>query len=100
MDTLSSRGVPSGTAQSVARSMAETVTGNADSRTPTGDGPTAVAMRDAMSAVRMNFAEANKWVFYGMAIALGIGYLCALRHPGGRAQDRAEEKPARDPLER
>jgi hypothetical protein len=38
-----------------------------------------------MNAVRMDFAEANQWVFYGMAIALGIGFLCALRHPGGKA---------------
>jgi hypothetical protein len=45
-----------------------------------------------MSAVRMDFAEANQWVFYGMAIALGIGFLCALRHPGGRATTTATAK--------
>jgi hypothetical protein len=38
-----------------------------------------------MSAIRMDFAEANQWVFYGMAIALGVAFLCALRHPGGKA---------------
>jgi hypothetical protein len=27
-----------------------------------------------------------------MAIALGIGFLCALRHPGGRAATAAAEK--------
>ncbi|OIJ68095.1 MFS transporter [Streptomyces mangrovisoli] len=91
-DTLESRGVPSATARSAGRQISEAVTGNADGRTPTGNGPVATAMRDAMSAIRMDFAEANKWVFYGMAIALGIGYFCALRHPGGRAEEPAEEK--------
>ncbi|WP_405594034.1 hypothetical protein [Streptomyces sp. NBC_01092] len=38
-----------------------------------------------MNAIRMDFAEANQWVFYGMAIALGVGFLCAIRHPGGHA---------------
>jgi hypothetical protein len=48
-----------------------------------------------MSAIRMDFAEANQWVFYGMAIALGIGFLCALRHPGGKAADASTvEEPA------
>jgi hypothetical protein len=48
-----------------------------------------------MSAIRMDFAEANQWVFYGMAIALGIGYLCALRHPGGKVDANAKvEEPA------
>ncbi|MFE6595138.1 hypothetical protein [Streptomyces sp. NPDC057781] len=42
-------------------------------------------MREAMPAIRMDFAEANQWVFYGMAVALAVGYCCALRHPGGRA---------------
>jgi hypothetical protein len=73
----------------VARDITESVAGNGDSRPPTGTGPAAEATRDAMSAVRMDFAEANQWVFYGMAIALGIGFLCALRHPGGRAATTA-----------
>lgn len=37
-----------------------------------------------MSAIRMDFAEANQWVFCGMAITLGVAFLCALRHPGGK----------------
>ncbi|MGW0578871.1 MFS transporter [Streptomyces sp. NPDC002920] len=91
VDTLRSRGVPSGTAHSVAGDVTQQITGHADTRTPTGDGPAATAMRDAMSSVRMDFAEANQWVFYGMAVALGIGYLCALRHPGGRGPATAEQ---------
>ena len=90
--TLRSRGMPAGDADAVARDITESVTGNGDSRPPTGTGPAAEATRDAMDAVRMDFAEANQWVFYGMAIALGIGFLCALRHPGGRAATTATAK--------
>ncbi|MFJ3415989.1 MFS transporter [Streptomyces sp. NPDC086082] len=84
VSTLTSRGVSSGTANGVAKDIAEAVTGNGDARQPTGSGPAASAARDAMSSVRMDFAEANQWVLYGMAIALGIGYLVSLRHPGGK----------------
>ncbi|KAB1140707.1 MFS transporter [Streptomyces luteolifulvus] len=80
--TLTSRGLPQDAADAVSRDVAEAVTGHAEPHRPTGDGPLATTMRDAMSAIRMDFAEANQRVFYGMAIALGIGFLCALRHPG------------------
>ncbi|MCX4740718.1 MFS transporter [Streptomyces antibioticus] len=97
VDTLQERGVSSATANSVARDVTEAVTGNADARTPTGDSPAATAMRDAMSSIRMDFAEANQWVFYGMAIALGIGFLCALRHPGGAGTQTAADESANAP---
>ncbi|WP_426595738.1 MFS transporter [Cellulomonas sp. McL0617] len=32
-------------------------------------------------AVAHSFASASQWVFYGMAIALGVSFLAALRHP-------------------
>ncbi|MFD4968624.1 MFS transporter [Streptomyces sp. NPDC058417] len=83
--TLESRGVSEGRSQDIARQVAESVTGSGDARTPDGSGPAASATRDAMSAIRMDFAQANQWVFYGMAIALGIAFLFALRHPGGKA---------------
>ena len=92
--TLESRGVPAGTAESTARDVTESVTGNGDARPPTGTGPAAEATRDAMSAIRTDFAEANQWVFYGMAIALGIAFLCALRHPGGTVNAKVEEPAA------
>ncbi|MFD6819016.1 MFS transporter [Streptomyces sp. NPDC060085] len=91
VSTLTARGVSSDTANGVAKDIAEAVTGNGDARTPTGTGPAASAARDAMSSVRMDFAEANQWVFYGMAIALGIGYLIALRHPGGKGTPAVTE---------
>ncbi|MYR42995.1 MFS transporter [Streptomyces sp. SID5910] len=94
-DTLRSRGLPPGTAHDVARRISESVTGHGDSRPPTGNDTAAQATRDAMDAIRMDFAQANQWVFYGMAIALGIAFLCALGHPGGRAPAGESEGPAR-----
>ncbi|MFJ4122718.1 MFS transporter [Streptomyces sp. FT05W] len=94
VETLRSKGVPAGPANDAARSVAEAVTGNADAKEPAGDGRTATLMRDSMDAIRLDFAEANQWVFYGMALALGIAYLCALRHPGTRVTGDA---PVRTP---
>ncbi|WP_333737550.1 MFS transporter [Streptomyces sp. IBSBF 2806] len=97
-NTLESHGVPSSAAGDAARNVAEAVTGSGDNRQLSGDGAVARTVRESMSAIRMDFAEANQWVFYAMAVALGVGYLCALRHPGGRgvATDEApKEEPAR-----
>ncbi|WP_406011551.1 MFS transporter [Streptomyces sp. NBC_00637] len=95
-DTLQSRGVPSGAAEGAARNVAEAITGNADERQLDGAGPVARTVQDSMSAIRMDFAEANQWVFYGMAIALAVGYLCALRHPGGTSGTERTDGPTDD----
>ncbi len=87
VETLQAKGVPEDAAKEAARNVAEAVTGNPDAQSPTGEGPIATAMRESMNAIRMDFAEANQWVFYGMAIALGIAFLCSLRHPGTRVTD-------------
>ncbi|MGW0609165.1 MFS transporter [Streptomyces sp. NPDC002788] len=96
-NTLESRGMSASDANTVARDVTESVTGNGDSQAPTGTGRAAEASREAMSAIRMDFAEANQWVFYGMAIALGIAFLCALRHPGGKVNASA---PVEEPVAR
>ncbi|PRH76709.1 MFS transporter [Streptomyces solincola] len=88
--SLESHGLSADTSRSVAQDVAEAVSGHPDGRVPAGDGPVATAMRDSMDAIRLDFAEANQWVFYGMAIALGIGYLWALTHPGGRVTAHGE----------
>ncbi|WP_326782562.1 MFS transporter [Streptomyces longwoodensis] len=85
VDTLESRGLSSGTAHAVSRDVAQAVIGNPDAHRPGGDGATAATMRDAMASIRMDFAEANQWVFYGMAAAMALAFLVALRHPGGVA---------------
>ncbi|WP_443080343.1 MFS transporter [Streptomyces sp. SP18BB07] len=97
VETLTSRGVPDDAARDAARDVSEAVTGNPDSQAPGGDSEVATVMRDSMDAIRMDFAEANQWVFYGMAIALGIGFLCALRHPGTRVTEETRT-PDREPV--
>ncbi|HTT94570.1 MAG TPA: MFS transporter [Solirubrobacterales bacterium] len=52
---------------------------------------------EVFGAVPMSFAEASKDVFHGMAIALAIGFLIALRWmPGGKVEEGEvpEEEPA------
>jgi hypothetical protein len=39
------------------------------------------------SLVAHDFATATQWVLYGMAIALGLTFLAARRHPGRRVAD-------------
>ncbi|MFK4596622.1 EmrB/QacA subfamily drug resistance transporter [Streptomyces pristinaespiralis] len=94
VDTLTSKGVPETAAREAGRDIAQAVTGHADDRAPSGTGEGARIMRDSMDAIRMDFAEANQWVFYGMAVALAVAFLCALRHPGTRVTE--EPAPARD----
>ncbi|KOG31378.1 MFS transporter [Streptomyces resistomycificus] len=100
VETLRSRGVPDGPAREAAGDISQAVTGNPDAKTPTGDGSVATVMRDSMDAVRMDFAEANQWVFYGMAIALGIAFLCSLMHPGTRVTEEVQQTRQRVPADR
>ncbi|MFJ7157291.1 MFS transporter [Streptomyces sp. NPDC101118] len=93
--TLTAKGTPEDAAHGLARGIAERVTGHPDDHVPTGDGPTATAMRHAIQDIRLDFAEANRWVFYGMAIALGVAYLCTLLHPGTRVTTPSGRDPVR-----
>ncbi|MFE7931554.1 MFS transporter [Streptomyces sp. NPDC057456] len=96
-DTLQSGGMPAGTARSTARSVAEAITGNADDQQlSAGGSAVARTVQESMPQIRTDFAEANQWVFYGMAIALGVGYLCALRHPGGTSGTERADEPSDD----
>ncbi|MFC8175947.1 MFS transporter [Streptomyces sp. NPDC057325] len=90
-DTLTERGLPPAEAEATAGRVAEAVTGHPDGRAPTGDGPVAEALRGAGDAIRTDFAEANQWVFYGMAIALAVAFLFALAHPGTRVTGKPPE---------
>lgn len=87
-DTLRSGGLPSGLAHDTAERVSQSVTGQGGGSGPTGSGPVATALRDARQAIRADFAEANQWVFYGMAAALVLAFLCALAHPGTRVTGR------------
>lgn len=87
--TLTATGMPEGEARSAARGVAEAITGHPDDRQPTGDGPTATLIRSTGRAIRADYAAGNQWVFYGMAIAMGLAFLCALLHPGTRVTAEA-----------
>ncbi|MEU6080864.1 MFS transporter [Streptomyces sp. NPDC047108] len=89
--TLTARGVSEAEAQASARSIAESVTGQADDRTPTGESPLAQLGSEAMSSIRMDFAEANQVVFYCMAGALAVAFLCSAFHPGTRVTGGEQE---------
>ncbi|MFG2837840.1 MFS transporter [Streptomyces zaomyceticus] len=89
--TLQDRGLPPAEASATAEKVAEAVTGHPDGQGPPGDGPVAKALQGAGDAIRMDFAEANQWVFYGMAIALAVAFLCSLAHPGTRVTERTPD---------
>ncbi|WP_395359239.1 hypothetical protein ACHGLA_03920 [Streptomyces sp. YH02] len=88
---LQDRGLPPAEASATAEKVAEAVTGHPNGQGPTGDGPVARASQGAGDAIRRDFAEADQWVFYGMAIALAVAFLCALAHPGTRATERTPD---------
>ncbi|MFI6144591.1 MFS transporter [Streptomyces sp. NPDC051109] len=89
--TLAAKGVPEEEVRGAAHDIAEAVIGHPDDRTPTDGGPTATLMRSSFQAIHLDFAEANQWVFYGMAIALGLACLCTFLHPGTRVTGEVTE---------
>lgn len=101
-ETLRSEGVPRGPAHAAAHRIAEAVTGNADARQSTGDGRAAELAQESMQAIRSDSAEVNQWVFYSMAGALVVAFICVLWHPGRRVTGDAggaacPEEPAPHP---
>ncbi|MFJ4920889.1 MFS transporter [Streptomyces sp. NPDC088725] len=92
--TLTAKGVPKAQAHDVAHGVAEAITGSTGARQPTGSGAVARATREAMNAIRTDFAEANRVVFYGMAAALALAFVCSLFHPGTRVTQPPADAPA------
>ncbi|WP_211240822.1 MFS transporter [Hamadaea tsunoensis] len=85
--SLEGLGVPAGQAQSAANTA---VNGSGGS---VSDAPAAI--RDQLNtAVMQDYATATKYVLWGMALALFLTLLVALRHPGGQAVAAAEEEPS------
>jgi predicted MFS family arabinose efflux permease len=78
--SLESVGLDEGAARSLAHDIAR------------GNGPDATsappALRDRIDLlIAHDFATATSWVLYGLAIALALTFLIAVRHPGGRVED-------------
>ncbi|WP_432094462.1 MFS transporter [Streptomyces sp. bgisy100] len=92
VESFEARGVPESESRDIARNIAESITGNADDRQPTGDGPVARSLREAMGTIRMDFAEANQVVFACMAGALALAFVCSLLHPGTRVTGAPDER--------
>ncbi|WP_443065739.1 MFS transporter [Streptomyces sp. NBC_00503] len=90
--TLTTRGMPEAEARSLARGVAEAVTGHPDDHRASGVGPISAVLRTADRAVRMDYAEANQRVFYGMAIAMAAALLCSFLHPGTRVTPKGTEE--------
>jgi FtsH-binding integral membrane protein len=76
--TLTGQGLPSGVAHSTAKSITQNLTGSSGGAAPAG------VSTSTLDAIRLDFAEGNRYVLYGMAIALAVAFLCARLHPGTR----------------
>jgi predicted MFS family arabinose efflux permease len=87
VSSLVALGVPRAQAQSAADAASQQGSGS-------GGGAVPAAIE---GAVKHDFAVATGWVLGGMAIALGVSFLVALAHPGGRPQADAAA-PAGDPV--
>lgn len=88
-NSLTARGAGEGTADADARGIAEAIAGNGDERRPSGDSALARLGGDALRDIRLDFAEANQVVFYGMAGALALAFVCSGFHPGTRVTGEA-----------
>jgi EmrB/QacA subfamily drug resistance transporter len=88
-------GVPRDQATSLANKTANLANGGSGGGGSGGPGNlSAAAQKAADTAVKHDFAVATQWVLYGMAIALAVGFLVALRHPGGQPAAFDEDVPA------
>lgn len=97
--TLLRQGLSEQDARGTATAIARSVAGQGGSNGSGGSGRLGAA---AMDAVRLDFAQANRPVFYGMAAALAVAFLCALLHPGTRvtAPSGESEVPEESAVER
>jgi EmrB/QacA subfamily drug resistance transporter len=81
--SLQRLGLPATQADSIAHTVSQGSSFDAGSSAP------AALQADIHTAVIHDFAVGNQAVLYGMAIALGITFLVALRHPGDQPVDEA-----------
>ncbi|MCX4744094.1 MFS transporter [Kitasatospora sp. NBC_01287] len=88
--TLTQQGLPSGVAHSTAENITQNLTGHSGGTAPSG------TSSGTLDAIRLDFAEGNRYVLYGMAGALAVAFLCARLHPGTRVtrDTQSAERPA------
>jgi hypothetical protein len=86
--TLIGFGVPSGQASTIAHSVSQS---GGPSNAPANIPPA------IHSAIQLDYAQATRVVFNGMAIALALCFVIALFHPGGKVtRERVEAPEKRD----
>ena len=86
--TLTGFGVPESQATSIGKTLSEGTSSGA-SAFPANI-PQAVQEQIA-SAIKLDFAQANQVVYYGMSAALVIAFIVSLFHPGGRVTEEVVE---------
>jgi EmrB/QacA subfamily drug resistance transporter len=83
--SLSALGLPANVARDVAGSLAHQGGGGANGSAQGGLDQLPPDLRQRVfQAIQVDFAEASRVVFYGMALALVVALVIALFHPGGR----------------
>ncbi|MFI9075475.1 MFS transporter [Streptomyces sioyaensis] len=81
--SLKDRGLSTATSRELAHGLTDSLSAQGG-RPPAGEGASSRLPPEVLEAVRMDFAEGNRAVFYGMAAALAVAFLCAHLHPGTR----------------
>jgi len=95
VSSLTGLGVPSEQARSVAASLAS---GSGGSSGSSGADSVPPQLRDQIfAAIQMDYAEATRVVFWGMAGALVVALGFALFHPGGKVTDHSPAEAASAP---
>ena len=79
--------VPLGVPAAKAQEIAATAAGGAGAAPQIPAGVPESVQHQIMSAIQLDFAQANQVVFYGMAVALVIAFFISLFHPGDRITD-------------
>lgn len=82
VESLKDRGLSTATSRELAHGLTGTPAGQGG-RPPAGDAASRLPP-EVLDAVRGDFAEGNRAVFYAMAAALAVAFLCAHLHPGTR----------------
>lgn len=82
VESLKDRGLSTATSRELAHGLTGSLAGQGG-RPPAEDSASRLPP-SVLDAVRMDFAEGNRAVFYGMAAALAVAFLCAHLHPGTR----------------
>jgi hypothetical protein len=89
-NSLRGFGVPPAQAANIAHDMSQSSGAGSQNRAGLSALPPQ-QQQQVIAAIRLDYAEATQFVFYGMTIALLIAFVCAVLHPGGRVTRERED---------